>query len=89
MATFLTSSLVVFISSFLFLWVDPVSYTHLQETTKVLTDAAIKGKVDHLVGLKENVIIGKPIPAGIQMNVAVTLHTSTSRNRFTDGNVLF
>ena len=35
-----------------------------QETTKVLTDAAIKGKVDHLVGLKENVIIGKLIPAG-------------------------
>ena len=35
-----------------------------QETTKVLTDAAIKGKVDRLVGLKENVIIGKLIPAG-------------------------
>ena len=35
-----------------------------QQTTKVLTDAAIKGKVDHLVGLKENVIIGKLIPAG-------------------------
>ena len=34
------------------------------ETTKVLTDAAIEGKVDHLAGLKENVIIGKPIPAG-------------------------
>ncbi|MFR1640202.1 MAG: DNA-directed RNA polymerase subunit alpha C-terminal domain-containing protein, partial [Eggerthellaceae bacterium] len=35
-----------------------------QETTKVLTDAAIEGKTDHLAGLKENVIIGKPIPAG-------------------------
>ena len=35
-----------------------------QETTKVLTEAAIKGKVDHLEGLKENVIIGKLIPAG-------------------------
>ncbi|MBP3661036.1 MAG: hypothetical protein J6I89_06565, partial [Oscillospiraceae bacterium] len=35
-----------------------------QETTKVLTDAAIKGTVDHLVGLKENVLIGKLIPAG-------------------------
>ena len=35
-----------------------------KETTKVLTDAAIKGKVDHLVGLKENVLIGKLIPAG-------------------------
>ena len=33
-------------------------------TTKVLTEAAIKGKVDHLIGLKENVIIGKLIPAG-------------------------
>ena len=34
------------------------------ETTKVLTDAAIKGKVDNLIGLKENVLIGKLIPAG-------------------------
>ena len=40
------------------------SAASFQETTKVLTDAAIKGKVDHLVGLKENVIIGKLIPAG-------------------------
>ena len=39
----------------------------LQETTKVLTEAAIKGKVDHLIGLKENVIIGKLIPAGTGM----------------------
>ena len=58
---------------------SPVSYTHLdvykrqesflsaasfQETTRVLTEAAIKGKVDPLAGLKENVIIGKLIPAG-------------------------
>ena len=35
-----------------------------QETTKVLTDAAINGRTDHLTGLKENVIIGKLIPAG-------------------------
>ena len=42
-------------------WLSAASF---QETTKVLTDAAIKGKVDHLVGLKENVIIGKLIPAG-------------------------
>ena len=41
-----------------------LSAASFQETTKVLTDAAIKGKVDHLVGLKENVIIGKLIPAG-------------------------
>ena len=42
-------------------WMSAASF---QETTKVLTDAAIKGKVDRLVGLKENVIIGKLIPAG-------------------------
>ena len=41
-----------------------LSAASFQETTKVLTDAAIKGKVDKLVGLKENVIIGKLIPAG-------------------------
>lgn len=41
-----------------------LSAASFQETTKVLTDAAIKGKSDHLLGLKENVIIGKLIPAG-------------------------
>ena len=41
-----------------------LSAVSFQETTKVLTDATIKGKVDHLIGLKENVIIGKLIPAG-------------------------
>ena len=41
-----------------------LSAASFQETTRVLTEAAIKGKVDHLVGLKENVIIGKLIPAG-------------------------
>ena len=41
-----------------------LSAASFQETTQVLTDAAIEGKTDHLVGLKENVIIGKPIPAG-------------------------
>ncbi|SFK79470.1 DNA-directed RNA polymerase subunit beta' [Lachnospiraceae bacterium KH1T2] len=44
-----------------------LSAASFQETTKVLTDAAIKGKVDHLVGLKENVLIGKLIPAGTGM----------------------
>jgi DNA-directed RNA polymerase subunit beta' len=44
-----------------------LSAASFQETTKVLTDAAIKGKVDHLLGLKENVIIGKLIPAGTGM----------------------
>ena len=42
-------------------WMSAASF---QETTKVLTEAAIRGKVDHLRGLKENVIIGKLIPAG-------------------------
>ncbi len=42
-------------------WLSAASF---QETTKVLTDAAIEGRVDNLAGLKENVIIGKPIPAG-------------------------
>ena len=41
-----------------------LSAASFQETTKVLTDATIKGKMDHLIGLKENVIIGKLIPAG-------------------------
>ena len=44
-----------------------LSAASFQETTKVLTEAAIKGKVDHLIGLKENVIIGKLIPAGTGM----------------------
>ena len=44
-----------------------MSAASFQETTRVLTDAAIHGKVDHLIGLKENVIIGKLIPAGTGM----------------------
>ena len=47
-------------------WMSAASF---QETTKVLTEAAIKGKVDHLTGLKENVIIGKLIPAGTGLGV--------------------
>ena len=41
-----------------------LSAASFQETTKVLTEAAIKGKVDPLIGLKENVLLGKLIPAG-------------------------
>lgn len=44
-----------------------LSAASFQETTKVLTEAAIKGKVDNLIGLKENVLIGKLIPAGTGM----------------------
>jgi DNA-directed RNA polymerase subunit beta' len=46
-----------------------LSAASFQETTRVLTEAAIKGKVDHLVGLKENVIIGKLVPAGSGMEM--------------------
>ena len=46
-----------------------LSAASFQETTKILTDAAIKGKVDHLSGLKENVIIGKLLPAGTGLSV--------------------
>ena len=46
-----------------------LSAASFQETTRVLTDAAIKGKADHLDGLKENVIIGKLIPAGTGMKI--------------------
>ena len=44
-----------------------LSAASFQETTKVLTEAAIKGKIDPLIGMKENVIIGKLIPAGTGM----------------------
>ncbi len=46
-----------------------LSAASFQETTRVLTEAAIKGKIDPLLGLKENVIIGKLIPAGTGMNI--------------------
>ena len=54
-----------------------LSAASFQETTKVLTEAAINGKVDHLIGLKENVLIGKLIPAGTGMKRyrSVTLNT--------------
>ena len=45
-----------------------LSAASFQETTRVLTDAAINGKIDPLVGLKENVLIGKLIPAGTGMS---------------------
>ncbi len=54
-----------------------LSAASFQETTKVLTDAAIKGKVDPLIGLKENVIIGKLIPAGTGMKRYRTVRLNT------------
>ena len=54
-----------------------LSAASFQETTKVLTEAAIKGKVDPLIGLKENVIIGKLIPAGTGMKMYRNVKLST------------
>ena len=54
-----------------------LSAASFQETTKVLTEAAIKGKVDNLIGLKENVIIGKLIPSGTGMQRYQDTHIST------------
>ena len=63
-----------------------LSAASFQETTKALTDAAIRGKSDNLLGLKENVIIGKLVPAGTGMemynNVAVQKNEKTSESSF-------
>ena len=56
-----------------------LSAASFQETTRVLTDAAIKGKTDSLIGLKENVIIGKLIPAGTGMNKYRNIQISTEK----------
>ncbi len=58
-----------------------LSAASFQETTRVLTEAAIKGKVDDLVGLKENVIIGKLIPAGTGMQKYQNIHISTENQQ--------
>ena len=61
-----------------------LSAASFQETTRILTDAAIRGKVDNLQGLKENVIIGKLIPAGTGIkayqNVDFDLETAFADN---------
>ena len=56
-----------------------LSAASFQETTRVLTDAAIKGKVDDLIGLKENVIIGKLIPAGTGMKKYQDIRIDTEK----------
>ena len=68
-----------------------LSAASFQETTRVLTDAAIKGKVDPLVGLKENVIIGKVIPAGtgMQRYAGVQLESNSAEAASTDDEVDF
>ena len=60
-----------------------------QETTRVLTEAAIKGKVDPLLGLKENVIIGKLIPAGTGMPIYrdIEVDTGTLQSEEQDSNI--
>ena len=56
-----------------------LSAASFQETTKVLTEAAIKGKVDNLMGLKENVIIGKLIPTGTGLRRYQDIRINTER----------
>ena len=58
-----------------------LSAASFQETTRVLTEAAIKGKKDELIGLKENVIIGKLIPAGTGMNAYRNIRISTEEEQ--------
>ena len=55
-----------------------LSAASFQETTKVLTDAAIKGKIDPLIGLKENVLLGKLIPAGTGLKKYRSLHLNST-----------
>ena len=63
-----------------------LSAASFQETTRVLTEAAIKGKVDELIGLKENVIIGKLIPAGTGLNKYRNTHINTEEYEETSVN---
>ena len=58
-----------------------LSAASFQETTRVLTEAAIKGKIDPLIGLKENVIIGKLIPAGTGMNIYKNIRINTENKK--------
>ena len=61
-----------------------VSGASFQETTRVLTDAAVQGKVDHLVGLKENVIMGQLIPAGTGLREYRRIMIDSSNDDLTD-----
>ena len=61
-----------------------LSAASFQETTRVLTEAAVKGKVDDLIGLKENVIIGKLIPAGTGLPIYKNTHINTEQNEEQD-----
>ena len=65
-----------------------LSAASFQETTRVLTEAAIKGKVDSLIGLKENVIIGKLIPAGTGMQTYRNIRINTEEQEEKTGDVI-
>jgi DNA-directed RNA polymerase subunit beta' len=65
-----------------------LSAASFQETTKVLTEAAIKGKVDHLIGLKENVIIGKLIPAGTGMKCYRSIHLDSDQEEIEEDGMM-
>ena len=71
-----------------------LSAASFQETTKVLTEAAIRGKVDHLLGLKENVIIGKLIPAGTGLDtyrdveIDATAEVATTYDPYLEGHMV-
>lgn len=64
-----------------------LSAASFQETTRVLTDAAIKGKLDPLLGLKENVIIGKLVPAGTGMSRYRNIEISTAEDEQAEENI--
>ena len=64
-----------------------LSAASFQETTKVLTEAAIKGKVDNLIGLKENVIIGKLIPTGTGLRQYQNIKINTTMTNTVEDNV--
>jgi DNA-directed RNA polymerase subunit beta' len=58
-----------------------ISAASFQETTRVLTEAAVQGKMDHLIGLKENVIVGGLIPAGTGSAMSRLRHIAGQRDR--------
>jgi DNA-directed RNA polymerase subunit beta' len=64
-----------------------LSAASFQETTKVLTEAAIRGKIDPLMGLKENVIIGKLIPAGTGMSMYKDINITMNGEEIVSDNI--
>ena len=58
-----------------------ISAASFQETTRVLTEAAVSGRVDHLAGLKENVIVGRLVPAGTGAAISRLRQVAVQRDR--------